>query len=170
MNGSHRIEYPSTISEFVYVPKTISEFVEQVSKIEDGFQGSSKISDFVRRLEDEMKKINCFKRELPLCMLLLKDGIERLKVEENQRKGMDEGKKTMAELGGSQAATPKQIKQLMRVDGLANDEVKSHSQASRLALVLFGTDLMKSRSDSPQGPLMSADGDSIDAEDDEIPV
>ncbi|CAA3013645.1 myb family transcription factor EFM [Olea europaea subsp. europaea] len=32
-------------------------------------------------------------------------------------------------LGGSQVATPKQIRELMKVDGLTNDEVKSHLQA-----------------------------------------
>ncbi|KAL8512030.1 hypothetical protein ACS0TY_018477 [Phlomoides rotata] len=31
-------------------------------------------------------------------------------------------------LGGSQVATPKQIRELMKVDGLTNDEVKSHLQ------------------------------------------
>ncbi|KAK8674006.1 hypothetical protein V6N13_112312 [Hibiscus sabdariffa] len=75
----------------VYVPKTISEFLQQVSKIKNGFQRLSKISDYVQRLEDEMKKIDAFKRELPLCMLLLKDGIQRLKEEEIQCKEMNDG-------------------------------------------------------------------------------
>ncbi|KAK8937254.1 Two-component response regulator ARR18 [Platanthera zijinensis] len=35
-------------------------------------------------------------------------------------------------LGGSQSATPKQIRELMKVDGLTNDEVKSHLQKYRL--------------------------------------
>ncbi|KAK3210805.1 hypothetical protein Dsin_015511 [Dipteronia sinensis] len=39
-------------------------------------------------------------------------------------------------LGGSQVATPKQIRELMKVDGLTNDEVKSHLQVS-LSLSLF---------------------------------
>jgi SHAQKYF class myb-like DNA-binding protein len=34
------------------------------------------------------------------------------------------------QLGGSQVATPKQIRELMKVDGLTNDEVKSHLQVS----------------------------------------
>ncbi|XP_028054664.1 myb family transcription factor EFM-like isoform X2 [Camellia sinensis] len=33
-------------------------------------------------------------------------------------------------LGGSQVATPKQIRELMKVDGLTNDEVKSHLQTA----------------------------------------
>ncbi|KAK6116365.1 hypothetical protein DH2020_049827 [Rehmannia glutinosa] len=36
------------------------------------------------------------------------------------------------QLGGSHTATPKQIRELMKVDGLTNDEVKSHLQKYRL--------------------------------------
>ncbi|KAG6495605.1 hypothetical protein ZIOFF_043431 [Zingiber officinale] len=35
-------------------------------------------------------------------------------------------------LGGSHAATPKQIREMMKVDGLTNDEIKSHLQKYRL--------------------------------------
>ncbi|EPS61273.1 hypothetical protein M569_13525, partial [Genlisea aurea] len=35
-------------------------------------------------------------------------------------------------LGGSNLATPKQIRETMKVDGLTNDEVKSHLQKYRL--------------------------------------
>ncbi|XP_062090680.1 myb family transcription factor EFM [Humulus lupulus] len=45
-------------------------------------------------------------------------------------------------LGGSQVATPKQIRELMKVDGLTNDEVKSHLQKYRL----------HTRRPSPQAP------------------
>ncbi|KAJ6793390.1 myb family transcription factor EFM-like [Iris pallida] len=38
----------------------------------------------------------------------------------------------LEQLGGSHAATPKQIRELMKVDGLTNDEVKSHLQKYRL--------------------------------------
>ncbi|KAL2927579.1 Transcription factor HHO5 [Bienertia sinuspersici] len=38
----------------------------------------------------------------------------------------------LTQLGGPQVATPKQIRELMRVDGLTNDEVKSHLQKYRL--------------------------------------
>ncbi|KAJ9163374.1 hypothetical protein P3X46_023050 [Hevea brasiliensis] len=38
----------------------------------------------------------------------------------------------LQQLGGSHAATPKQIREIMKVDGLTNDEVKSHLQKYRL--------------------------------------
>ncbi|KAJ4770291.1 Myb family transcription factor-like [Rhynchospora pubera] len=38
----------------------------------------------------------------------------------------------LQQLGGSHVATPKQIRELMKVDGLTNDEVKSHLQKYRL--------------------------------------
>ncbi|RZR94503.1 hypothetical protein BHM03_00023205 [Ensete ventricosum] len=38
----------------------------------------------------------------------------------------------LQQLGGTQVATPKQIRELMQVDGLTNDEVKSHLQKYRL--------------------------------------
>ncbi|XP_042025507.1 transcription factor HHO3-like isoform X2 [Salvia splendens] len=38
----------------------------------------------------------------------------------------------LQQLGGSHLATPKQIRELMKVDGLTNDEVKSHLQKYRL--------------------------------------
>lgn len=39
---------------------------------------------------------------------------------------------SLQQLGGSHVATPKQIRELMKVDGLTNDEVKSHLQKYRL--------------------------------------
>nr|XP_043624664.1 transcription factor HHO3-like isoform X2 [Erigeron canadensis] len=38
----------------------------------------------------------------------------------------------LQQLGGAHVATPKQIRELMKVDGLTNDEVKSHLQKYRL--------------------------------------
>ncbi|XP_024525903.1 transcription factor HHO2 [Selaginella moellendorffii] len=38
----------------------------------------------------------------------------------------------LQQLGGSHVATPKQIREIMKVDGLTNDEVKSHLQKYRL--------------------------------------
>lgn len=39
---------------------------------------------------------------------------------------------SLQELGGPHVATPKQIREVMKVDGLTNDEVKSHLQKYRL--------------------------------------
>lgn len=57
-----------------YVPKTISDFLKEVSLIGDVSEKVSKLDGFVKGLEEEMNKIDAFKRELPLCMLLLNDG------------------------------------------------------------------------------------------------
>lgn len=38
----------------------------------------------------------------------------------------------LQQLGGAHVATPKQIRELMKVDGLTNDEIKSHLQKYRL--------------------------------------
>ncbi|XP_060961437.1 transcription factor HHO6-like [Cannabis sativa] len=67
-----------------YVPKSIHEFLNEVSTIENVPERASKLGDFVRRLEEEMKKIDAFKRELPLCMILLSDAILTLKKESSQ--------------------------------------------------------------------------------------
>jgi len=58
-----------------FVPETINGFLREVALIADASEKLHKLDHFLRRLEDEMKKIEVFKRELPLCMLLLKDGL-----------------------------------------------------------------------------------------------
>lgn len=65
--------------------KTISEFFTEISTIQNVTDKNSKLQDYVQRLEDEMKKIDAFKRELPLCMLLLNDAIVKLKEEAMRR-------------------------------------------------------------------------------------
>ncbi|XP_062102111.1 transcription factor HHO5 [Humulus lupulus] len=69
-------------SGLVFVPKTISDFLQQVSTIRDGSEKLSKLDDYVKRFEEERRKIDAFKRELPLCMSLVNDAIARLKEEE----------------------------------------------------------------------------------------
>ncbi|KAG6709625.1 hypothetical protein I3843_06G134700 [Carya illinoinensis] len=68
-----------------FVPKTISDFLGEVSLIGNVSERASKLEDFVKRLEEEMWKIDAFKRELPLCMTLLNDAIRALKEESIQR-------------------------------------------------------------------------------------
>lgn len=58
----------------------------------------------------------------------------------------------LQQLGGSHAATPKQIRELMKVDGLTNDEVKSHLQKYRLHTRRPSTAVQRSRSSSPRAP------------------
>ncbi|KAL6551699.1 hypothetical protein OROGR_007853 [Orobanche gracilis] len=69
-----------------FVPKTIINILTKVSLISDISRKSSELDFYLRSLEEEMKKVNAFKRELPFCMQLLKDGIERLEEEKSQYK------------------------------------------------------------------------------------
>ncbi|KAB1214670.1 hypothetical protein CJ030_MR5G022119 [Morella rubra] len=68
----------------VLLPKTISEFVGEISTTKNCSEKLSKLDGYVQRLEDERRKIEGFKRELPLSMLLLNDVIGRLKEEAMQ--------------------------------------------------------------------------------------
>ncbi|XP_057461439.1 myb family transcription factor EFM-like [Actinidia eriantha] len=43
-----------------------------------------RLDDFVKRLEDEMRRIDAFKRELPICIILLNDAIVTLKEESTE--------------------------------------------------------------------------------------
>ncbi|XWS67988.1 hypothetical protein CRYUN_Cryun04dG0051600 [Craigia yunnanensis] len=67
-----------------FVPKMISNFLKEVSLIGNVSDKVSKLDAFVKGLEEEMRKIDAFKRELPLCMLLLNDAILALKEESMQ--------------------------------------------------------------------------------------
>ncbi|KAL6553134.1 hypothetical protein OROGR_006976 [Orobanche gracilis] len=69
-----------------FIPKTIINILTKVSLISDIPNKSSELDFYLRSLEEEMKKVNAFKRELPFCMQLLKDGIERLEEEKSQCK------------------------------------------------------------------------------------
>ncbi|TKY70542.1 Transcription factor BOA [Spatholobus suberectus] len=64
-----------------FVPKTISLFFGDVSGNRDKREKVATLEGYVQRLEDELRKVDAFKRELPLCMLLLNDAIARLKEE-----------------------------------------------------------------------------------------
>ncbi|GFQ05147.1 acetyl-coenzyme a synthetase chloroplastic/glyoxysomal [Phtheirospermum japonicum] len=55
--------------------KSIGEIFAQVSRNHGVSEKILKLQDNVNRLRDEMKKIDAFKRELPLCMLLLNEAI-----------------------------------------------------------------------------------------------
>ncbi|XP_057419863.1 myb family transcription factor EFM-like isoform X2 [Lotus japonicus] len=64
-----------------FVPKTVANFLYELSTIPRSTDKLSRLHDFLARLEDELRKIDAFKRELPLCMLLLNDAILVLKEE-----------------------------------------------------------------------------------------
>ncbi|XP_021731712.1 transcription factor HHO6-like [Chenopodium quinoa] len=69
-----------------YVSETINGFLSEVSMIGDVSERLNKVDGFVTQLEAELNKIEVFKRELPLCMLLLKEAISYLKQESSQYK------------------------------------------------------------------------------------
>ncbi|KAG6406537.1 hypothetical protein SASPL_134141 [Salvia splendens] len=56
-------------------PKPIGRFLADVSQIRCVSDKILKLDDYLNRLLDEMKKIDAFKRELPLCMLLITEAI-----------------------------------------------------------------------------------------------
>ncbi|CAI0447022.1 unnamed protein product [Linum tenue] len=60
-----------------FVPKTIGDFLQNASPatIADAPEKAPRVESLLRELQEEMKKIDAFKRELPLCMLLLNDAI-----------------------------------------------------------------------------------------------
>ncbi|XP_051145403.1 myb family transcription factor EFM-like [Andrographis paniculata] len=69
------------ISSGTWIPKTIGEFLEEVSTIENESAKILKLEDYVNRLQEEMSKIDVFKRELPLSVLLISDAIGAVKEE-----------------------------------------------------------------------------------------
>ncbi|KAK9165278.1 hypothetical protein Scep_000469 [Stephania cephalantha] len=67
-----------------FVPKTIDVLLGEVSMMGSDSGKQSKLGEYIERLEEEMKKIDAFKRELPLCMLLIRDAIAALREETMQ--------------------------------------------------------------------------------------
>ncbi|CAL9166576.1 unnamed protein product [Musa hybrid cultivar] len=68
--------------------RTVGGFVKQAAAVvESTDRGVAKLEESVRSLEEERRKIDAFKRELPLCMLLLTDVIEGLKKELERCRG-----------------------------------------------------------------------------------
>ncbi|KAJ0040044.1 hypothetical protein Pint_28114 [Pistacia integerrima] len=64
-----------------FVPQKINDFLGEVARTRGRSQRLFMLGDYCKRLEDEVKKIQGFERQLPLCMLILKDAIERVKKE-----------------------------------------------------------------------------------------
>ncbi|KAL1534692.1 transcription factor HHO2-like [Salvia divinorum] len=65
----------SRFSPKPWFPKPIGRFLADVSQIRCVSDKILKLDDYLNRLLDEMKKIDAFKRELPLCMLLISEAI-----------------------------------------------------------------------------------------------
>ncbi|KAH6555020.1 hypothetical protein KP509_19G044200 [Ceratopteris richardii] len=96
---------------------TVTDIEERTSseQLYDGFplnspsQGCQISNAFSKQLSPHRKPRRCWAPEL-------------------HRKFVD----ALQQLGGAEVATPKQIREVMQVDGLTNDEVKSHLQKYRL--------------------------------------
>ncbi|MCL7030939.1 hypothetical protein MKW94_017584 [Papaver nudicaule] len=60
--------------------KTVNSFLTEISVTgSNASEKLQKIDEYVSKLEEEMRKIDAFKRELPFCMLLLTDAIVALR-------------------------------------------------------------------------------------------
>uniref|UniRef100_A0A1J3EU95 Myb family transcription factor APL n=1 Tax=Noccaea caerulescens TaxID=107243 RepID=A0A1J3EU95_NOCCA len=82
--------------------KPLSQFLDEVSRIKDNHSKLSEIDGYVEKLEEERKKIDVFKRELPLCMLLLNEAIGAL--QEEARKGSSSVMASNGKFGGGEGA------------------------------------------------------------------
>lgn len=58
----------------MFAAKTVAGFLKAASETEGGDSRVARLEESVRSLEEERRKIEVFKRELPLCMHLLTDG------------------------------------------------------------------------------------------------
>ncbi|CAN4112259.1 unnamed protein product [Withania somnifera] len=67
-----------------FVPSSITDFLRKVSLIRNVSDKLTQIEDYITTLEEEMRKIDAFKRELPLSVLLVKDAIIALRQESMQ--------------------------------------------------------------------------------------
>ncbi|KAI3804980.1 hypothetical protein L1987_26920 [Smallanthus sonchifolius] len=67
--------------ELTFIPKIITRFLGEMAGIGGESEKILNLEDLVIRLESEVMKIDAFKRELPLCMILMNDAIAVLKEE-----------------------------------------------------------------------------------------
>ncbi|XP_058228480.1 transcription factor HHO5-like isoform X1 [Rhododendron vialii] len=82
--GMNSTELTLDLSSIHGTPKPIFELLKEPSMISGISQKPSNIGSYLETLEHELKKIDGFKRELPLSICLLTDAIERLKEERMQ--------------------------------------------------------------------------------------
>ncbi|XP_038722692.1 transcription factor HHO5-like [Tripterygium wilfordii] len=81
-----------------YIPRTISDLLGEVSAATETSLKLSKLDEYVEGLENELRKIEAFKRELPLSMILLNDAITRLKEEAMQWRELNDRPPLMEEV------------------------------------------------------------------------
>ncbi|XP_074569292.1 transcription factor HHO5-like [Curcuma longa] len=71
----------------LFTARTVAGFLKAASETESGDNMVSRLEESVRSLEEERRKIEVFKRELPLCMHLLDEVIKGLEKELEQCRG-----------------------------------------------------------------------------------
>ncbi|XP_039027355.1 transcription factor HHO6-like isoform X2 [Hibiscus syriacus] len=64
-----------------YVPKSLSSLLFELSRIDNEYYKLSVLSDYIRKHEDELTRVEALKHELPQSYLLLMEAIEKLKEE-----------------------------------------------------------------------------------------
>ncbi|GMN57569.1 hypothetical protein TIFTF001_026673 [Ficus carica] len=64
-----------------YVPKTIANLFSDLAKVDDVQKKLSVLDDYLKKYEEELARVEPFRRDLPQCMLLLMDAIDIMKGE-----------------------------------------------------------------------------------------
>ncbi|XP_010519306.1 PREDICTED: uncharacterized protein LOC104798801 isoform X2 [Tarenaya hassleriana] len=99
--------------------ETIRDILKKILKIEDVSERLSRLNDFVKDFQEEMKKIDGYKREVPLSMLLVKEAISYLK---------EEAKKCSAENARSVSGESMPLKKRRRKAEECTQETKEEEE------------------------------------------
>jgi SHAQKYF class myb-like DNA-binding protein len=149
-------DHPVTVDKNGFTPfKGYSSFSVVVAGKEDNqvvpAEGLSLVTPGIKNLEEELNfgvlsyKTSCSKAISSSSMeerSNLRNGSQASQTSRKQRRCWSPELhrrfvNALQQLGGSQVATPKQIRELMQVDGLTNDEVKSHLQVCLQNVIYF---------------------------------
>ncbi|KAF5736113.1 hypothetical protein HS088_TW14G00248 [Tripterygium wilfordii] len=108
-----------------YIPRTISDLLGEVSAATETSLKLSKLDEYVEGLENELRKIEAFKRELPLSMILLNDGAG--KVSQLCNNGSKGG--TFVDFQGAEKDAPPQVPALSLIPPMSSSYVRVKIQS-----------------------------------------